>query len=45
MKAATLLLAAFAAVVLSAPAPKLEVDIKRGLRSARLIKRAEIEKR
>jgi hypothetical protein len=45
MKVATLLFAAFAAVVLSAPAPEPEVDIKRSLRLAKLIKRAEIEKR
>ena len=45
MKVATLLFAAFAAVVSSAPAPEPEVDIKRGLRLAKLIKRAEIEKR
>ena len=44
MKAATLLFAAFATVVLSAPEPEPEVDIKRGLRFAKLIKRAEIEK-
>jgi hypothetical protein len=45
MKVATLLFAAFAAVIMSAPAPKPEVDIKRGLRLAKLIKRAGIEKR
>jgi hypothetical protein len=45
MKVATLLFAAFIAVVLSAPAPEPEVDIKRGLRLAKLIKCAEIEKR
>ena len=40
MKAAILLFTAFATIVLSAPAQEPEVDIKRGLRFAKLIKRA-----